>query len=75
MSTCGIPAMKWLKLEFCQEFRRLIVLLLKNVSWDLKLPAGRLEAYVSDNRSISIVTPDLDSALSQKGRFFCLPHH
>lgn len=65
--------MKWLKLKFCQEFRRLTVLLLKNVLWDLKLPAGRLEAYISDNRSISVVSPDLDSALSQKGRFFACP--
>lgn len=45
------------------------MLILKNVSWDLELPAGRLEAYVYDSGSISVISPDLDSPLSQKGRF------
>lgn len=46
-----------------------MVVILKNMSWDLELPAGWLEAYVYDNGSISVVSPDLDSALGQKGRF------
>lgn len=46
-----------------------MVLLLKNVLWDLELPAGQLEAYIWNNGSVSAMPPDLDSALSQKGRF------
>ena len=45
------------------------MLLLKNVSWDLELPTGRLEAYVYEKGSIGVISPDFDSALSQKGRF------
>lgn len=45
------------------------MLLLKNVLWDLELPVGQLEAYMYDSGSISVISPDLDSALSQKGRF------
>lgn len=51
------------------EFRMLVVLLLKNVLCDLELPAVLLEAYLYDKGSISIISPDLDPALSQKGRF------
>lgn len=46
-----------------------MVLLLRNVLWDLELPAGQLEAYVWDSGSVRAMPSDLDSALSQKGRF------
>lgn len=46
------------------------MLFLKNVSWDLELPTGQqLEADVYRNGFISVISPDLDSALSQKGSF------
>lgn len=66
--TKEIPAIKWLRLEFDWEFRGLVLLLLKSVQWDHKLPSRGLEASVSGNGSMSVLSPDFDSALSQKGR-------
>lgn len=64
-----IPAVRWLEWEFDWELGTLVVLLLRNVLWDLELPAGQLEAYVWDSGSVRAMPSDLDSALSQKGRF------
>lgn len=63
-----VLAVKWLRLDFDWEFRGLMLLVLKSVWWDHNLPSGGLEASVHGNGSRSVLSPDLDSALSQKGR-------
>lgn len=58
--TKEVPAIKWLRLELDWEFRGLVLVILKSVWWDHKLPSRGFKASVRSNGSMSVLYPDLD---------------